>query len=63
MALSRLKTRLLPSARDADVYRELKVEPGANRVLTALLRYEVRLTLAGMRWPFGGSRIVAARAV
>ena len=63
MALSRLRTRFFPAGRDADLSRELKVGPGANRVLTAILNSEVRLTLAGMRWPFGGSRIVAARAV
>lgn len=63
MALSRLKTRFLPAGHDADVSREFKIGPSANRVLTALLHSEVRLTLAGMRWPFGGSRITVARAV
>lgn len=63
MALSRLKTGLLPCARGTGVHREFKIGPAANRILTALLRAEVRLTMAGMRWPFGGSRIVAARAV
>lgn len=63
MAASRLKARILPADHDAEVYNELKISPRANRVLTLLLRAEARLTLAGMRWPFGGSRIVAARAV
>lgn len=63
MALSRLKTRFFPTGQDTDVMREYAVGPGANYVLTALLRSEVRLTLAGMRWPFGGSRIIAARAI
>jgi hypothetical protein len=34
-----------------------------NLVLTAFLRAEVHLTLAGVSWPLGGSRVVAARAV
>lgn len=63
MALSRFKTRFFPTGQDTDVLREYTVRPGINRALTALLRSEARLTLAGMRWPFGGSRIVAARAV
>jgi hypothetical protein len=29
----------------------------------ALLRAEIRTTLAGWRWPAGGSRIVVGRAV
>jgi SAM-dependent methyltransferase len=62
MALSRLKARLRPAEGDTDVLREMDIEPGPNRVLTALLRAEVRLTLAGLRWPLGGSRVVVARA-
>jgi hypothetical protein len=34
-----------------------------NRALTVLLRAEVCLALAGLRWPIGDSRVVAARAV
>jgi SAM-dependent methyltransferase len=63
MALSRLKARMLPAQCDADIHREMVVNPRLNRALTALLRAEVRLTLAGLRWPIGGSRVVAARAV
>jgi SAM-dependent methyltransferase len=62
MAASRLKARFFAAGNDADVFKEFKIGPRANRALTALLRAETRLTLAGMRWPFGGSRIVAARA-
>jgi SAM-dependent methyltransferase len=61
MVLSRLKARLLPA--DTDVWRELQIKPALNRVLTALLRAEIRLTLAGLRWPLGGSRVVVARAI
>ena len=63
MALSRLKARATPQHADADVTREISVGGRLNSALTALLRAEVWLTLAGVRWPFGGSRIVVARAV
>jgi SAM-dependent methyltransferase len=63
MALSRLKARLSPGSADADVDREMQIGAGLNRAFTALLRAEVRLTLAGLRWPLGGSRVVVARAV
>jgi SAM-dependent methyltransferase len=63
MAASRLTARFLPASRDADVFDELKIGPRINGMLTSLLRAEIRLTLAGMRWPFGGSRIIAARVV
>jgi SAM-dependent methyltransferase len=62
MAISRLKARIFPATHDADGLNELKIGPLVNSVLTSLLRIEIRLTLAGMHWPFGGSRIVAARA-
>jgi SAM-dependent methyltransferase len=63
LAASRLKARFFPSGGLDDVTSELTIGPRANRVLTSLLRSEVRLTLAGLHWPFGGSRIVAARAL
>jgi SAM-dependent methyltransferase len=63
IAASRLKVRFLPAEQDADVFNELKIGPRINRLLTSLLRTETRLTLAGTRWPFGGSRVIAARAV
>jgi SAM-dependent methyltransferase len=61
MAASRLKARA--SRNDADVEREFMPGSKANAILKAILRAEVRLTLAGMRWPIGGSRVVVARAV
>jgi SAM-dependent methyltransferase len=63
MALSRLKARAMPGRDDIDAHREIQVAGRFNQILTELTRAEVRLTLAGIRWPFGGSRIVAARAV
>jgi hypothetical protein len=61
MAISRLKRGAKGTEEDID--RELKVNPHVNRLLTAILRAEVRMTLAGWRWPAGGSRIVVGRAV
>jgi SAM-dependent methyltransferase len=60
MAISRLKSG---KGEDEDVHREFKLNPYINRLFTAILRAEVRLTLAGYRWPAGGSRIVVGRAV
>jgi hypothetical protein len=48
---------------DDDVFREFGLNRHVNKVFTAILRVEVRMTLAGWRWPAGGSRIVVARAV
>ena len=61
MAASRISARLRPRA--SDVEREFALGPKANAALLAVLRAEVRLTLAGARWPVGGSRVVVARAV
>jgi SAM-dependent methyltransferase len=61
IALSRLKARYIPS--DADVEREISIGPRTNALLKAILRAEVRLTIAGSRWPVGSSRIIVARAV
>lgn len=60
MVVSRL-TRKGQGA-DASTY-EFAPSPLVNRALTAILRAEVRMTLAGWRWPAGGSRVVVARAV
>jgi SAM-dependent methyltransferase len=61
MALSRIKARV--SSKDANVDREMSLGATLNAILKSLLRAEVRLTLAGLRWPVGGSRVVVARAV
>jgi SAM-dependent methyltransferase len=44
-----------------DELRELKIGRAANAVLRTILRGEVALSSRGVRWPFGGSRIVVAR--
>jgi SAM-dependent methyltransferase len=59
MAISRLARK--GKAANADAY-EFAPNPLVNRALTAILRAETRLTLAGWRWPVGGSRIVVGRA-
>jgi SAM-dependent methyltransferase len=40
---------------------ELQVAPWLNRILSAVLRLELVLTGAGLRWPIGGSRFVVAQ--
>jgi SAM-dependent methyltransferase len=61
MAASRLSSKFARD--DRHIQRETNLGPFANAMLTAILRAEVRLTLAGLRWPAGGSRIVVAQAV
>ncbi len=61
MAASRLKGR--NSKRDDDVLAEFKLSRRVNDMFKATLRAEIRMTLAGRRWPAGGSRIVVGRAV
>ena len=45
------------------VKREFALDPGINRLFATVLRAEVRLTLAGLRSPAGGSRVVVGRAI
>jgi hypothetical protein len=60
MAASRLKPR--EKEVDEDIY-EFRLNPAVNRLFLEILRAEVRMTLAGVRWPAGGSRVVVGRAV
>lgn len=46
-----------------DVNREFTLDARINALFTSILRAEVRMSLAGMNWPAGGSRIVVGRAV
>jgi hypothetical protein len=43
--------------------REFTLNPRVNSLFTAILRREIRMTLAGMNWPAGGSRVVVRRAI
>jgi SAM-dependent methyltransferase len=61
MAASRLINR--GDEKDEGVQREFVLNRHVNDFLTTILRTEVRTTLAGWRWPAGGSRIVVGRAV
>jgi SAM-dependent methyltransferase len=61
MVASRWSSR--GNERDEGVFREFKLNRHLNNAFMAVLRAEVRMTLAGWRWPAGGSRIVVARAV
>jgi SAM-dependent methyltransferase len=60
MAASRLKGRSRET--DDNVTREFKLNRRINDVFIAILRAEIRMTLAGWRWPAGGSRVVVGRA-
>lgn len=60
MIASRLRKR--NEGDQAEAY-EFKLNPRINQALLAILRIEAWMTLAGVRWPVGGSRIVVARAV
>jgi hypothetical protein len=61
MAASRLMERR--GEMDDGIERELMVNPRINNLFTAILRGEIRMTLAGLNWPAGGSRFVVGRAV
>jgi SAM-dependent methyltransferase len=54
-------SRMLAKLRGAKPESETAVSPALNRALTAVLRAEIALTLKGVRWPLGGSRVVVAR--
>jgi SAM-dependent methyltransferase len=61
MIISRLKGR--GQGNNDAIDREFTLNPRVNRLFTAILRAEVRMTLAGFSWPAGGSRVVVGRAV
>jgi SAM-dependent methyltransferase len=60
MVASRLASR--GDDNNDGVAREFTLDPRINGPLTAILRAEIRMTLAGWRWPAGGSRVVVGRA-
>ncbi|OAF01338.1 methyltransferase type 12 [Bradyrhizobium centrolobii] len=61
MIASRLRGR--GTQTNEQVEREFTLDPRINGLFMAILRAEVRLTLAGLRWPAGGSRVVVGRAI
>jgi SAM-dependent methyltransferase len=42
---------------------ELQMPDWLNRVLSAILQSEIALTMAGLRWPIGGSRMAVGQRV
>jgi SAM-dependent methyltransferase len=60
MIASRVKTWV---GGKLDVDREFALNPRINDLFIAILRSEVRMTLAGVNWPVGGSRVVVGRAI
>jgi SAM-dependent methyltransferase len=46
-----------------DIFQEFRINRLVNRLFTAISRAEIRMTLSGLNWPVGGSRIVVGRAV
>jgi SAM-dependent methyltransferase len=61
MAASRLMEG--GNEQEGDGFREFRLNRHVNDAFTAILRAEVRMTLAGWKWPAGGSRIVVGRAI
>jgi SAM-dependent methyltransferase len=61
MIASRVKGRGKDT--NEDIEGEFSLSSRINGLFTTILRAEVRLTLAGLRWPAGGSRIVVGRAI
>ncbi|MBR1277681.1 methyltransferase domain-containing protein [Bradyrhizobium sp. AUGA SZCCT0283] len=58
MAASRLRR----NKADEDAY-EFRLNSTVNQILLRALQSEVAMTLAGVRWAAGGSRVVVARAI
>lgn len=59
MMLSRVLKR--DNDKDVDVLDELRISSFVNSVLSGLLSIELLTIKLGLRWPFGGSRIVVAK--
>ncbi len=60
MAASRLKNK---SVADGIEAYEFRINPLLNWSLLKVLRGEVTMTLSGIRWPVGGSRVVVAETI
>jgi SAM-dependent methyltransferase len=58
-ALSRLAKRKATSMQEF-TEQEFKISPIVNSILLAATQLEVSMTLAGVSWPAGGSRVVVA---
>jgi SAM-dependent methyltransferase len=60
MALSRLGKRGDAAPTDEDIYSEFRIPRWLNATLLAAMRVEHALMKLGIRFPIGGSRILAA---
>jgi SAM-dependent methyltransferase len=58
-----IASRWRRSTRDDDVFREFRLNHYLNHIFAMILRAEIRMTLAGLNWFAGGSRVVVGRAV
>jgi len=56
-----IRTRRVKQGVKPEPLSELAIPSWLNVAFNMVLRLEVLLTLAGLRWPFGGSRFVVAR--
>jgi hypothetical protein len=63
MALSRLRKRRGRDISAAKEFESVQRLPVVNTLLRGVLMAETSLTLAGVRWPAGGSRVIVARKV
>jgi SAM-dependent methyltransferase len=61
MAASRLRS--IRRKHHEDIFHEFRLNPLLNRLFMMILRWEIRMTLGGLSWPLGGSRVVVGRAV
>jgi SAM-dependent methyltransferase len=63
MALARLSAARAKPSEDArqTMRKQFTLAPALNRLLKAVLGLEVGVTLKGVSWPVGGSRVVVAR--
>jgi SAM-dependent methyltransferase len=61
MLASRTLMNLRARRTKPDALAEFNIALSLNRALSAVLRLEVELISAGMRWPLGGSRFVVAQ--
>jgi SAM-dependent methyltransferase len=61
MMASRILMKVRAWRTTPDVLAEFKIAPALNRFLSTVLRLEVGLISAGIRWPLGGSRFVVAK--
>jgi SAM-dependent methyltransferase len=60
-ALAKRRSSGRQPAEAAGVAAELNVPTSLNHALMKILQLEVSMTLAGIRFPFGGSRVIVAR--